>query len=217
MKSEGCKLHFFVATTITFVLKIFYEDLYLHLHMHTLQQRFFFSAYLTMRVAVTKSTLQQQWKPPLVFAAVNHVANLQLLNNLAVMSKRQSALLQMRMIIFVAAKMECVGGSFGTAKLILSLENYAFFPSQLQKYSYDCKLQLQRLQNLCLHLQTPCIFAVTNVCSLELQYNFIAKCQYNCTRNVLWCQVHSSHIHANHKTSWNYNNGKQTSRYKSHS
>ena len=139
---------------------------------------FFFSAYLTMRVAVTKSTLQQQWKPPLVFAAVNHVANLQLLNNLAVMSKRQSALLQMRMIIFVAAKMECVGGSFGTAKLILSLENYAFFPSQLQKYSYDCKLQLQRLQNLCLHLQTPCIFAVTNVCSLELQYNFIAKCHW---------------------------------------
>ena len=22
-----------------------------------------------------------------------------------------------------------------------------------------------------------------------------AQCQYNCTRNVLWCQVHSSHIH----------------------
>ena len=34
----------------------------------------------------------------------------------------------------------------------------------------------------------------------DLQYNFIAKCQYNCTRNVLWCQVHSSHIHGNHKT-----------------
>ena len=34
-----------------------------------------------------------------------------------------------------------------------------------------------------------------------LQYNFIAKCQYtDCTRNVLWCQVHSSHIHSNHKT-----------------
>jgi len=32
-----------------------------------------------------------------------------------------------------------------------------------------------------------------------LQYNFIAKCQYtDCTRNVLWCQVHSSHIHFNH-------------------
>ena len=35
------------------------------------------------------------------------------------------------------------------------------------------------------------------------QHNFIAKCQYNCTRNVLWCQVHSSHIHSNHKTSLN--------------
>ena len=33
-----------------------------------------------------------------------------------------------------------------------------------------------------------------------MQYNFIAKCQYTCTRNVLWCQVHSSDIHFNHKT-----------------
>ena len=39
-------------------------------------------------------------------------------------------------------------------------------------------------------------------------YNFIAKCQYNCTRNVLWCQVHSSHIHSNHET-LNYNKSKQ--------
>ena len=31
-----------------------------------------------------------------------------------------------------------------------------------------------------------------------IQYHFIAKCQYtDCTRNVLWCQVHSSHIHSN--------------------
>ena len=37
-------------------------------------------------------------------------------------------------------------------------------------------------------------------------------CQYKCTRNVLWCQVHSLHIHANHKTSLNYNNSKHTSR-----
>ena len=41
----------------------------------------------------------------------------------------------------------------------------------------------------------------------SIQYNFIAKCQYNCTRNVLWCQVHSSHIHSNHKT-LSYNNSK---------
>ena len=34
-----------------------------------------------------------------------------------------------------------------------------------------------------------------------IQYNFIAKCQYtDCTRNVSWCQVHSSHIHSNRKT-----------------
>ena len=38
-----------------------------------------------------------------------------------------------------------------------------------------------------------------------IQHNFIAKCQYtDCTRNVLWCQVHSSHIHSNHKP-FNYN------------
>ena len=44
---------------------------------------------------------------------------------------------------------------------------------------------------------------------LSVQYNFIAKCQYNCARNVLWCQVHSPCIHSNHKTI-NYNNSKQT-------
>ena len=42
-----------------------------------------------------------------------------------------------------------------------------------------------------------------------VQYNFIVNCQYgtDCTRNVLWCQVHSSHIHSNQKT-LNYNNSK---------
>ena len=45
-----------------------------------------------------------------------------------------------------------------------------------------------------------------------IQCSFIAKCQYNCTRNVLWCQVHSSHIHTNHKPSLGYSNSKQTSR-----
>ena len=31
--------------------------------------------------------------------------------------------------------------------------------------------------------------------TITLQYNFIAKCQYtDCTRDVLWSQVHSSHI-----------------------
>ena len=32
-----------------------------------------------------------------------------------------------------------------------------------------------------------------------IQYNFIVKWQYSYTRNVLQCQVRSSHIHANHK------------------
>ena len=45
-----------------------------------------------------------------------------------------------------------------------------------------------------------------------IQCSFIAKCQYNCTRNVLWCQVHSSRIHTNHKPSLGYSNSKQTSR-----
>ena len=42
-----------------------------------------------------------------------------------------------------------------------------------------------------------------------IRHNFIAKCQYSCTRNVLWCQVHSSHIHCNQKTlNLNYNTNK---------
>ena len=40
-----------------------------------------------------------------------------------------------------------------------------------------------------------------------MQYNFVVECPYNCTRNILWCQVHSSHIHSNHET-LNYNNSK---------
>ena len=45
---------------------------------------------------------------------------------------------------------------------------------------------------------------------VTMQYNFIAKHQYNCTRNVLWGQVHSSQ--ANYKTSLHYNNSKQACR-----
>ena len=53
---------------------------------------------------------------------------------------------------------------------------------------------------VCVHARAR--FASENhIDSRYTQYNFIAKCQYNCTRNVLWCQVHLSHIHANHKTS----------------
>ena len=49
-----------------------------------------------------------------------------------------------------------------------------------------------------------------SVVQCNIQYNFIAKCQHNYTRNVLWWQVHSSHIHSNHKTLLNYSNSKQT-------
>ena len=47
-----------------------------------------------------------------------------------------------------------------------------------------------------------------NTLQYTIQYNLIAQCQYtDCTRNVLWCQVQSSHIYSNHKT-LNYNNSK---------
>ena len=39
-------------------------------------------------------------------------------------------------------------------------------------------------------------------------HNFLAKCRYICTRNVSWCQVHSSHIHASHKTKLHYSSSK---------
>ena len=43
---------------------------------------------------------------------------------------------------------------------------------------------------------------------LHIQYNFIAKYQYtDRTMNILWCQVHSSRIHSNHKI-FNYSNNK---------
>ena len=45
-------------------------------------------------------------------------------------------------------------------------------------------------------------------CCYAVQYNIVAKCQYSCTRNVSWCQIHSSCIHANHRTSLNYSNSK---------
>ena len=40
------------------------------------------------------------------------------------------------------------------------------------------------------------ILSLTNVVTIQL-------------RNVLWCQVHLSHIHSNHETSLNYNKSKQ--------
>ena len=37
--------------------------------------------------------------------------------------------------------------------------------------------------------------------AIQLYCQVSIQLTYNCTRNVLWCQVHSSHIYANHKTS----------------
>ena len=45
-----------------------------------------------------------------------------------------------------------------------------------------------------------------------VQYSFVARCQYLCARNVLWCQVRSSHIQANHETSL-YNNNNNNKRW----
>ena len=70
-----------------------------------------------------------------------------------------------------------------------------------------------------LNTAQPCHLLKTNwkpssFHSISIQYNFIAKCQYtDCSRNVLWCQVHSSHIHSNHKyliTTANKNPGKKS-------
>ena len=61
-----------------------------------------------------------------------------------------------------------------------------------------------------------CILWKLLVVTYAMQYTFIDKCQYSYTRNVLWCQVHSSHSHANHKT-LNYNDSKINIRVKRHS
>ena len=42
-------------------------------------------------------------------------------------------------------------------------------------------------------------------------HHFIAKYQHKCKRNVLWCQLHSPHNHADHKTSFNYDRKHQPS------
>ena len=61
---------------------------------------------------------------------------------------------------------------------------------------------------LALGLSTQLSYPCFSRNRINTVYKFIAKCQYtDCTRNVLWCQVHSSHIHSNHKT-FNYNNSK---------
>ena len=39
----------------------------------------------------------------------------------------------------------------------------------------------------------------------RIQDDFVAKCQCSSTGTVLWCQVRSSHIHANHKAIYSNN------------
>ena len=59
----------------------------------------------------------------------------------------------------------------------------------------QCSKDLQTMYRLCYHLLYLLQFHTIQTS----QYNFIAKCQCYCTRNVLWCAVHSSHIYTNHK------------------
>ena len=55
-------------------------------------------------------------------------------------------------------------------------------------------------------------------CFILYSIRKIAKCQYICARDVWWCQVHSSHISANHETLLNYNKNNNNSKHwgKSH-
>ena len=59
------------------------------------------------------------------------------------------------------------------------------------------------IENLCIIIIITLQFSKTLLPSVSW---------YNCTRNVLWCHVHSSHIHTTHKTSLNYNSKYETSR-----
>ena len=54
-------------------------------------------------------------------------------------------------------------------------------------------MALIKLYNLCLNKHAAAFYKTINTIPYNT-YNFIAKYQYNCTRNVLWCQVHSWHI-----------------------
>ena len=75
--------------------------------------------------------------------------------------------------------------------------------------NYALHFVCQKSWNIVFQTVPMFVWLMTMALSRPLQYNFIAKCQYNCTKNVFfWCQVHSSHIHSNNKTSLNYNNGK---------
>ena len=72
--------------------------------------------------------------------------------------------------------------------------------------SFIAKCQYNTLQ---LHCQVSIQYIAASLLSVNtIHYGFIAKCQYNCARKVLWCQAHSLHIHASHKTSFNWNNSK---------
>ena len=94
------------------------------------------------------------------------------------------------------------------------------FPLKTCKPVFFFSCLCVRIYQICLHFTLqynttllPSDSTIQLYCQVSRQYNFIAKCQDNCTRNVSLCQVHSSHIHAIHaihKASLNYNNSKHT-------
>ena len=50
--------------------------------------------------------------------------------------------------------------------------------------------------------------AVIHVCSSYSTIQLYCQVSIHLHEEFLWCQVHSSHIHSNHKASSNYDNGK---------
>ena len=90
----------------------------------------------------------------------------------------------------------------GTCKMGAATDHTAVVDPQLRSVSHS--LQYNTIFNTIQY--NFCNIQYNFTIQYSLQYNFIAKCQYTyCT--VLWCQVHSSHIHSNHKTFY-YNNSK---------
>ena len=82
-----------------------------------------------------------------------------------------------------------------------------------RKMSLACLCVYDCLEPLCtiLFLEISFVGKVVGGCFLEISFSGILTVtitiQLYCTKNVLWCQVHSSHIHSHHKT-FKYNNRK---------
>ena len=106
-----------------------------------------------------------------------------------------------------SSRRELVISSSVTMKSCTFITPGGFRMSSLCMNSLQREIQHIIQYNLLAKCQYNCINSLQREIQHNIQYNFIAKCQYNCMGNVLWCQVHSSCIHSNHKT-LNYNNNK---------